>query len=159
MTSTSKRLVTHACRDVSRTLHASESIWNASYLTMWLGETVNYVTWWNYVNYMIWWIRQTYVKLCIWIYIFLVMFVHLRRCWYDYKNAYLTWLLNYDLTCYGLNWRYYLNDASILGIMSMHICDTWILECYFCAYILLCGILPNRPLDIWLTASPFVKME
>jgi len=32
------KMAPHACRDVSRTLHAYESIWFASDLIMWLGE-------------------------------------------------------------------------------------------------------------------------
>jgi hypothetical protein len=61
------KMVPHACRDVSRTLHAYESIWFASYLIMWLVELCKLCDWW------IMWID---VMLCT-RYNFLVIFVHL----------------------------------------------------------------------------------
>jgi len=57
----------------------------------------------------------------------------------DIVNMRMMWLIIDDyIICVMIGLKIYSYDVSILGMMSMYICYTWILECYSCAYIFVC---------------------
>jgi len=139
------KMASHACKDVSRTLHACESIWFASYLIMSLGALRELCDWW-----IMWLVNSvTYVKLCTWRCLLgytctletmmliwewcddLLMLICLRECLHALINElYFNFL--------WLDWRWYSYDVNILWMTSMFICDTRNPRMLFlCLYLLM----------------------
>ena len=100
------KMVPHACRDVSRTLHAYESMWNASYLMMWIyGEMCTWL-------YLLFSDTCTLVMMVItswWFYLMMIYFGDSDKVWIIY-----TWLDDF-----------FDDDTFLVYILEMMVAFIW----------------------------------